>query len=148
VTLDDLKARCRELGEAVSGTKAELAKRVKAKDAKAIIFDEVLSTFRVTVERNGIEVLKRDAMREVRQAAASFTLNPHLARAFQGGIPEVSAFWVDEHGIACKCRLIGSSPAPSSTSRNVPTCANGHSIWPCYRGGPGFLHRALSGISA
>ena len=33
VTLDDLKAKCRELGEAVSGTKAELAKRIKAKDA-------------------------------------------------------------------------------------------------------------------
>src|SRR5215831_16007085 len=31
VTLDDLKSKCRELGEAVSGTKAELAKRIKAK---------------------------------------------------------------------------------------------------------------------
>ena len=35
----------------------------------------------------------------------SITLNPHLARAFQGGIPEVSVFWIDEHRIACKCRL-------------------------------------------
>ena len=56
------------------------------------------------VERDGLEVLKPDAMREVRQAAASITLNPHLARAFQGGIPEVSVFWVDEYGIPCKCR--------------------------------------------
>src|SRR5215831_8951386 len=82
VTLDDLKAKCRELGEAVSGTKAELVKRIKAKDANAIILDEILATFRVMADRDGIEVLKRDAMREVRQAAASITLNPHLARAF------------------------------------------------------------------
>jgi hypothetical protein len=57
VTLDDLKAKCRELGEAVSGTKAELAKRIKAKDAKTIIYDEVLATFRAMTERDGIEVL-------------------------------------------------------------------------------------------
>jgi hypothetical protein len=121
VTLDDLKAKCRELGEAVSGTKAELAKRIKAKDAKAIIFDEVFATFRVMTERDGIEVLKPDAMREVRQAAASITLNPHLARAFQGGIPEVSVFWVDEHGIACKCRLDWLKPR---TIVDIKKCAN------------------------
>jgi hypothetical protein len=105
VTLEDLKGKCRELGEPVSGTKAELAKRIKAKDSHTIIFDEVLATFRVMAERDGLEVLKPDVMREVRQAAASITLNPHLARAFQGGIPEVSVFWVDEYGIPCKARL-------------------------------------------
>jgi SAP domain len=60
VTADDLKAKCRELGEPISGTKAELAKRIKAKDAKALIFDDILATFRVMVERDGMEVLKRD----------------------------------------------------------------------------------------
>jgi PDDEXK-like domain of unknown function (DUF3799)/SAP domain len=121
LTLDDLKARCRELGEPISGTKAELAKRFKAKDAKAIIFDDILSTFRVMVERNGIEVLKPDAMREVRQAAASITLNPHLARAFQGGIPEVSVLWRDEQGIPCKCRLDWLKPR---TIVDLKKCAN------------------------
>ncbi len=87
VTLDDLKAKCRDLGEPVSGTKAELAKRIKAKAPNAIIFDDILGLFRAMVERDGLEVLKPDAMREVRAAAASITLNPHLARAFQGGIP-------------------------------------------------------------
>jgi hypothetical protein len=121
VTLDDLKAKCRELGEAVSGTKVELAKRIKAKDAKAIIFDEILSTFRVMAERDGVEILKPDAMREVRQAAASITLNPHLARAFQGGIPEVSVFWIDEQGIPCKCRLDWLKPR---TIVDIKKCAN------------------------
>jgi hypothetical protein len=31
VTLDDLKAKCREIGEPVSGTKAELGKRIKSR---------------------------------------------------------------------------------------------------------------------
>jgi hypothetical protein len=43
-------------------------------------------------------------MAEVRAAAANITLNPHLARAFRGGAPEVSVFWVDEDGLPCKCR--------------------------------------------
>jgi PDDEXK-like domain of unknown function (DUF3799) len=121
VSLDDLKARCRELGEPVSGAKAELAKRIKAKDGNAIIFDDVLSLFRIMVERDGLEVLKPDAMREVRQAAASITLNPHLARAFKGGIPEVSVFWVDEYGIPCKCRLDWLKPR---TIVDIKKCAN------------------------
>jgi hypothetical protein len=121
VSLDDLKTRCRELGKAVSGTKAELAKRIKAKDTKAIVFDDILATFRVMVERDGLEVLKPDAMREVRLAATSITLNPHLARAFQGGIPEVSVFWIDEHGIPCKCRLDWLKPR---TIVDIKKCAN------------------------
>jgi hypothetical protein len=75
----------------------------------------------------GLEVLKPDAMREVRQAAASITLNPHLRRAFQGGIPEVSVFWVDEYGIACKCRLDWLKPRTIVDIRSVPTCASGRS---------------------
>jgi len=70
VTLEELKAKCRDLGEPVSGTKAELSKRIKAKDAEAIIFEDILGLFRSMVERDGLEVLKPDAMREVRQAAS------------------------------------------------------------------------------
>ena len=85
------------------------------------IFDEILSTFRVISERGGVEILKPDTMREVRQAAASITLNPHLARAFQGGIPEVSVFLTDEHGIPCKCRLDWLKPR---TIVDLKKCAN------------------------
>lgn len=121
VTLDDLKVRCRALGEPVSGTKAELAKRVKAKDAKVIVFDDVLATFRAMVERDGLEVLKPDAMREVREAAASITRNPHLARAFAGGVPEVSIFWRDEDGVPCKARIDMLRPR---TLVDLKGCAN------------------------
>jgi hypothetical protein len=121
VTLEDLKAKCRELGEPISGTKAELAKRINAKDPKAIVFFEIIETWRVMAERDGLEILKADAMQEVRQAAASITLNPHLARAFQGGIPEVSVFWSDDYGIPCKCRLDWLKPR---TIVDLKKCAN------------------------
>lgn len=121
VTLEDLKAKCRELGEPVSGSKAEISKRISAKDREVIIFDEILSTFRTVVERDGLKVLKPDAMREVRQAAASISLNPHLRRAFQGGVPEVSVFWTDATGIACKCRLDWLKPR---TIVDIKKCAN------------------------
>jgi hypothetical protein len=121
VTLEDLKAKCRELGEPVSGIKAELAKRIKAKDGSAIILEDILGTFRAMVERDGLEVLKPDAMREVREAAASIRLNPHLARAFEGGVPEVSVFWVDERGLPCKCRLDYLKPR---TIVDIKKCAN------------------------
>jgi hypothetical protein len=104
VTLEDLKAKCRELGEPVSGSKAELAKRIKAKAPDVIIFDDILGLFRAMVDRDGFEVLKPDAMAEVRAAAANIKLNPHLARAFIGGTPELSIFWIDEDGLPCKAR--------------------------------------------
>jgi hypothetical protein len=85
------------------------------------MFDEILATFRVMVERDGIEVFKPEAMREVRQAAAIITLNPHLARAFRGGITEVSVFWVDGRGIPCKCRLDWLKPR---TIVDIKKCAN------------------------
>lgn len=104
VSLEDLKAKCREIGEPVSGTKAELSKRIKAKDRDVIVFDDILGLFRAMVERDGLEVLKAEAMAEVRAAAANIKLNPHLARAFTGGVPEVSVFWVDDDGVPCKAR--------------------------------------------
>jgi PDDEXK-like uncharacterized protein DUF3799 len=88
----------------VSGTKAELAKRIKAKTSDVIIWDDILALFRAMVDRDGLEVLKPDAMREVRQDAATITINPHLAKAFTGGAPEVSVFWV-ENGIPLKARF-------------------------------------------
>jgi PDDEXK-like domain of unknown function (DUF3799)/SAP domain len=121
VSLEDLKAKCRALGEPVSGTKAELTKRIKAKDEKVIIFDEILATFRAMAERDGLEILKPDAMAEVRQAAASITLNPYLAKAFQGGVPEVCVFFADERGTPCKIRIDYFKPR---TFVDIKKCAN------------------------
>jgi hypothetical protein len=93
---EDLKAKCRELCEPVSGAKAELAKRIKAKAPEVIIFDEIVAAFRAMAERDGVEILSADAMREVKQAADTITLNRYLARAFEGGVAEASVFWVED----------------------------------------------------
>jgi hypothetical protein len=104
VTLDDLKAKLRTLCEPTSGTKDMLAKRIRLKLPDVVIFDDVLKIFRAVAERGKLEILSKEAACEVRKAAAAITSNPPLARAFTGGVPEVSVFW-EEDGVPLKARL-------------------------------------------
>jgi hypothetical protein len=105
-TMDDLKAVLREKGEKLAGTKEELARRVKAVAPEAIIWDDVLALFAATVERDRLQVLKPDVFAEVEIAGHMIALNPHLANAFKGGVPEVSVFWRDpDLGIPLKARF-------------------------------------------
>ena len=102
---EDLRNYCRRhVIKGAGSTKAEMAKAIKAHDPSVQIWDDIKGLFDVMVLRDGLEVLKPDALAEVRAAAANITLNPHLARAFKGGAAEVSVFWVDENGLPCKCR--------------------------------------------
>jgi PDDEXK-like domain of unknown function (DUF3799) len=105
VSAEDLRNFCkRNVIKGAGTTKAEMAKAIKAFDPSVQIFDDIKALFDAMVLRDGLEVLKPDAMAEVRDAAANITLNPHLAKAFKGGAAEVSVFWVDEDGVPCKCR--------------------------------------------
>jgi PDDEXK-like domain of unknown function (DUF3799) len=81
-----------------------LAKRIRLKVPDAVIFDDILRIHQAVVERHKLEVLTQDAAHEVRKAAAAITCNPHLARAFTGGVPEVSVFWVED-GVPLKARF-------------------------------------------
>ena len=102
---DDLRSYCRRrVLKGVGTTKAEMAKAIKKDDPAVQIWDDIRALFDVMVLRDGMEVLKPDALAEVRAAADNIMANPHFARAFKGGAPEISVFWVDEDGIACKCR--------------------------------------------
>jgi hypothetical protein len=121
VTTEDLRARCRSLCLSTSGTKGELARRVKAEEPGARIFDDIMTVFKLRCERAHIEPLKAADMTEVRQAAAAIRLNPHLARAFEGGIAEVSLFWRDENDLPCKCRVDYLKPR---TIVDLKKCAN------------------------
>lgn len=94
----------RHLLKGAGTTKAEMAKAIKKHDPTVQIWDDIKSLFDAMVVRSGLEVLKPEAMAEVCSAAANITLNPHLARAFKGGAPEVSVFWTDENGLPCKAR--------------------------------------------
>lgn len=109
ITLDDLRGYARdngikpETGPAPT-TKAAFAKLIRAATPKVFIWDEIIATFKAVAERDGLEILKPEAMRRIKTSVASIKLNPSLANAFQGGAPEVSVFWVDEWGIPCKLR--------------------------------------------
>jgi hypothetical protein len=110
VTLEDLKAKLRFLCEPTSGTKHALSKRIKIKLPDVVVFEDVLAIFKAVVERDKLEVITKDTAREVRKAAAAITSNPHLRRAFQGGIPELSVFWT-ENGVPLKARFDYVKPA-------------------------------------
>jgi len=103
-TLDEMRELLREKGDKVSGTKPELAKRIKAIAPQIILYDDVLAHFSAMVERDGLQVLKPDVFAEVEVAGHMVALNPHLANAFKGGVSEVSVFWRDADGAPLKCR--------------------------------------------
>jgi hypothetical protein len=105
VTAEELKAMCRQLVEPVSGTKAELAKRIRDKLPPGVrIFDDTLREFQERIDRERLATLSRDQMAEVRAAVGAIGCNPHLARAFTGGVSEVSVFW-EEDGVRLKARF-------------------------------------------
>lgn len=109
ITLDDLRGYAREKGikpEAgpAPTTKAAFAKLIRAATPKVYIWDEIMATFKAVAERDGLEILKPEAMRRIKASVESIKLNPSLAEAFEDGVPEVSVFWVDEFGIPCKAR--------------------------------------------
>jgi hypothetical protein len=104
VSLEDLKGACRSLALPVSGTKAQLGERLRGVGSPAPIFDDVLREFQARLDSEGLEPLSREQMAEVRTAAASIGSNPHLRKAFAGGLSEVSVFW-REAGVPLKARF-------------------------------------------
>ncbi len=104
VTQDDLKARLKELDLPVSGSKAEQTKRLRTKDTSTPVWDEIISAFREGNAAHGRVALKAKMAAEIKTAADFLNKNGYLARAFQGGVAEVSIFWV-ESGVRMKCRL-------------------------------------------
>jgi hypothetical protein len=104
VLAEDMRNRCRELGLAVSGSKSELAKRLKTKDPGVVIFDELLAAFEAKCRDEGVEILPASVMQQARDAAQGVQVNPNLAKAFRGGAPEVTVVWT-EGDVRFKCRL-------------------------------------------
>lgn len=123
VSQDDLKAYCKLLKVPVSGTKAELAERIRAAEkerAAALkagkidgdllladevpIWDEIIRDFRAACVKHNRTALKPAMAREIRIAASFVTANPHLRQAFQGGVAEVSVVWIED-GVRYKSRI-------------------------------------------
>jgi hypothetical protein len=100
VTAEDMRGWLRCHGMYDKGLKDALADRIHSVNPNVIIADKVLAQH----ERDGRTVLPFESYKRVLLASQHITQNPHLARAFQGGIAEVSVFWIRE-GIRLKARM-------------------------------------------
>lgn len=105
-TNEQLAAVLVELGlkATKSQRKSELIARLADVDPAAQVWD--------TIQREhegkypGREFLPAETVRRIELAAAMIDNHPQLRRAFTGGLPQVSVFWIDEEtGVPLKCRF-------------------------------------------
>lgn len=103
-TADEIKERLKALGLPVSGKKADLTARLLVADSSAEILDTLLADHAANHE--GKELLPVDLLHRIEIAAAMIERHPELSKAFSGGHPQVSIFWIDaETGVPMKARL-------------------------------------------
>lgn len=91
ITTDDLKEHCRKLGLKVSGTKAELAERIRTVDGLTPLEPEIMARFER--EKGDKTILSEWDYDRILMAERHITQNVYHAEAFMGGHPEVSVFW-------------------------------------------------------
>lgn len=104
VTCDHMKARLKELGEKVGGSKDELIARLRAADPEAKIWDDFEATYYKAHE--GKEFLDSEWMDKIEYAARMIEADPIFGKAFSGGAPQVSVFWTcPTIGVPCKARF-------------------------------------------
>lgn len=105
-TATQITAALKELGvKGYSGkAKAEVAAMLKAANPGAVILDDIVAAHAAEAQRTGKTILKRDVFNDVVIAAGSISQNPAIARAFQGGRPEVTVVWEDD-GVMRKARI-------------------------------------------
>ncbi len=101
-SLEELKAHCKTLGLPVSGTKAELAKRIRTVDQTTPLEPEIMAQF--DLERGEKIVLSENDYARIKVAGHAIAQNPALSKAFTGGFPEVSVFW-EQGGLRMKARF-------------------------------------------
>ncbi len=99
----ELKARCKELELKVSGNTDDLCQRILEADPDAKLWARRMEDFRAETE--GKLILKPEAAHQLELRARLVLLNPEIRKAFMGGFPEVSIFWIDENGMPCKGRV-------------------------------------------
>jgi hypothetical protein len=102
-TADDIRRQLKELSLKVGGNKPELINRLK-EAGNFPIWDDIYAAH--CEKHAGKILLPQEQISEIEIAAAMIEKHPDLSRAFSGGHPEVSIFWIDEQtGILCKARL-------------------------------------------
>lgn len=100
ITHDQLKAAAKEHDVEIKGLKGELVARLQERVPKLKIWDVMVAE----LEAQGKTILPAETFDEALVAGKMITGNPSLAKAFQGGMPEVSVFWTHD-GVRMKCRF-------------------------------------------
>jgi len=99
-TLEDLKAKCKEMELKSSGTKAELCERILEVNSDILIWDRYITE--LTEGKEAITVERQHMLLEIFDAVKT---HPVALKLIKAGIPEVSGYWHDdEFGIDCKFR--------------------------------------------
>lgn len=100
----DLKAHCKELGLPVSGTIAELCQRISAHDPDIELWPNIMAAFEK--EAGARIIIKPKLAGEIERHARIVEMHAGTDKAFRGGYPEVSIFWIDaKSGVPMKARI-------------------------------------------
>jgi hypothetical protein len=103
-TVEELKAELRQRGLKLTGTKSVLVETLLADDPTIQVWD--LIQYDYEARHAGKWFLPQKYLSKIEIAAAMIEKHPTLCKAFSGGAPEVSVFWIDRtHGVPCKARL-------------------------------------------
>lgn len=102
-TMDEMKARLKELGEKVSGTKPELAARLKAVDPSAVFLDDLRAAHAASAEEKTL--VTPDQLSTATAMRDAIAAHSKAGRLFTDGRAELSVYWRDdETGVLCRCR--------------------------------------------
>lgn len=98
-----LRARCAELGLKKGGSIAELCVRILEADPAAELWPCMLGEWRNGL--SGQEEISGDWYADIVNRAQIVRNHSEVKRAFSGGYPQVSIFWVADNGIPMKARV-------------------------------------------
>ncbi len=105
-TVDDLKSALDVLAVPYKSTlkKPDLIQLLLDKDPDAPIWDNIISSH--ARAHDGLDFLPAKQIERIELAAAMIERHPQLGKAFTGGYPEVSVFWIDaESNLPMKARI-------------------------------------------
>lgn len=98
-----LRAHCETLGLKKSGSNAELCERIMEADPVTELWPVILAEFEGSAE--GKEIIKAGLANDIKRQARIVEMHESARKAFSGGYPEVSMFWIDpETGVRMKAR--------------------------------------------
>lgn len=99
--VDDIKARLRDIGEKVGGTKAELKERLLEADPSCVFWDDLEAEI-----ISGRSVIPAEWVDEIEARARVLDAMPDVRNAVTRGAPEVAAFWTETvDGVEVPCKV-------------------------------------------